>query len=669
MAFELWPMLCMVALTFTPVGCSSEGNTQTEPPNEYDGPRPVRFGLNQDVFDPARDGSAGEAAAMLDANLDGELDLVIVNGEERVLVALGRIDADGQHHFDASSYSVVEPGNEAAARAKGLGLHDFNNDGAMDVYLSLQGEGTLKLSPDASGSYDYDWTSSDLELAGLQRSSSRSVQLSQGDGTFTTMDIGLNGAGSKRHMLFDDFDGDGDFDAYLSVAPYYGIWWNGGTAGSQFYPGTSQWDHYEPDALDSVIEGTWKDEHGRGIVNLKGAVIRDFDGDGRADIITGAYADIWNSVRIPPGQTTAEQGEYDLDGDGLGDGGFQGTWARGLGILRNVSSPGELRFENESATAFFDADGNPQPGMSPEETIHVHAVIPADIDRDGDVDVLASGPKNFTTHTGGGDLDAFDGLRLYRNDSTPGHLRFTEITEAAGMEFMNTAEGLASHPVTSGTYPIIVDAAPVTSLTLYPSLSAGAAMDIDNDGFLDFVMVDRQFFEEHPITGEALNLTPWVWHNDGTGRFTLVDPAEHGLTHAARDMTYGDLNHDGRIDLVTVNGSGGGQAVDDGNFVFLNQTESDYHYVELSVSHPNSKLGLGARVNVCVAGTACQGEQAILGTDEVRTDFCYRSKRSPLLHFGLGPVDQIDIVVTQPNGEKTTFDNLPADQIHTLDIP
>jgi hypothetical protein len=62
------------------------------------------------------------------------------------------------------------------------------------------------------------------------------------------------------------------------------------------------------------------------------------------------------------------------------------------------------------------------------------------------------------------------------------------------------------------------------------------------------------------------------------------------------------------------------------------------------------------------------GTQTILGFDEVRTDFCYRSKKSPTLHFGLGSVESVDVQVTTRAGQTQKFKGLPADKTHVLHI-
>ena len=90
-----------------------------------------------------------------------------------------------------------------------------------------------------------------------------------------------------------------------------------------------------------------------------------------------------------------------------------------------------------------------------------------------------------------------------------------------------------------------------------------------------------------------------------------------------------------------VNGSGGGQTVEDNNYVWWNQIHNRNHWIEIrvrSATDPLGPLGLGAKVTVYRAGT-----HQILGDDELRTDFGYRSRRDAVLHFGLADVRSVDI--------------------------
>ena len=68
-------------------------------------------------------------------------------------------------------------------------------------------------------------------------------------------------------------------------------------------------------------------------------------------------------------------------------------------------------------------------------------------------------------------------------------------------------------------------------------------------------------------------------------------------------------------------------------------------------------------LTVCKAGT-----KKVLGYEEVRTDFCYRSKKSPTHHVGLGPETAMDVLVKLPSGREPRFKHLKANQTHKLNI-
>ncbi len=341
-----------------------------------------------------------------------------------------------------------------------------------------------------------------------------------------------------------------------------------------------------------------------------------------------------------------EGADVDVDGDGVGDGGYQGDWGRGILLLRNVSSPGAVAFEDVSESAVDNAIG------LQNDRMHTYVTVPADIDNDGDLDLLCSGPRVFFAHNS---LPYETGrVRVYRNDSTPGSIVFTNITATSGVDFMN--DDVALGAFLPGVYPVVVPGVMLGGgdLVLTPLLSAAAALDVDNDGDVDWVAIDRQLTSRNPLTDEEF--AHWLFLNDGTGHFTAVPPAVHGMIHTARDLSYGDLNGDGLLDIVSVNGSGGGQTVDDNNYVWMNTTVTDNHYISVKVSLPDNPFGIGTRVTVFESGTT-----QVVGYEELRTDFAYRSKRPALLHFGLGARTTVDVRLELPGGASTTLTDVAAD--------
>lgn len=596
--------------------------------------------------------SGSEAVAVFDVDGDGTQDFVTADGRSFLQVALVRRGADGELIFEESTQSVGVVGDGRRNAAKALGLHDFDHDGHLDVYAPNSGQGGIQADDPRDLANIAE--PGNLVDKGTYLDAGHRYLINNVDGTFTDTGLGEAGDGTTRSALFADFDGDGNTDAYLSQGSYFGIWWGGSSKPNMLLPGRDD-GTFGADMLSQAVvndDGTlFRDEFGRSNKDFKGATVRDFDGDGRPDIIAGAYADVWDNVMAPTQPALPEGNEIDLDLDGDPDGGYQGTWARGILVLRNVSEPGSIRFEDVSNDAIENAFGT-------TDQAPTYVAIPADIDGDADFDLLASGPRNFTAH---GSLEhQTPRIRVYRNDSNPGQLDFADVTDESGLDYLNHDDQLPEPYTDAVRLPGVMSDG--TDLILTPLWSAGAALDIDNDTDLDWVAVDRQFIPNDPETGQEFVM--WVFLNDGSGHFEAADAATHGLAHTARDFSYGDLNGDGRLDLVVANGSGGGQEVADTNYVYLNTIDSPNHYAFVAVDDgPGNPLGIGTTVTITAPGT-----DTVIGHDEVRTDFAYRSRRDTSLHFGLGDLEHFDVTVRTRDGETRTFTNLPADQTQTLDL-
>lgn len=618
--------------------------------------------INRHNGDPASGtpkNKGGEATAVFDVNHDGVPDVVIANGTPYYFVSLGHRGPDGSVSFSpAQPHYVGATGDDRVSISKALGLTDLNGDGRLDLYLGNTGDGTLSLKNprDLADAY----SPANLDKKNLPQDHRYRTYVNNGNGNFSYQDVGADVNGDTRTALFADFDGDGHQDMFALNAEYYGVWWGDTSTPSQLLPGKPGGDFGSNLLPGAVVnakgqpeKNLFEDSRGRGDVDIKGAVVRDFNGDGKPDIIASAYSDVWDGVSKPPLAPANPAGaNIDLNHDGVPDGGYQGAWKHGVIVLQNVSTPGHIKFEDVSSTAIDQSLGF-------GDKMDAYEAIPLDFNNDGKQDVVVTGVRNFT---------AYDSLKyqtpiiqLYRNDSTPGHIHFTNVTKQSGLDFMNDNAALSK--VTNGQYPVSIPGEMQGGgpLVLTPDLSAGASVDINNDGRPDIVLVDRQLMSRNPATGAEF--APWVFLNEGDGKFRYAPPSETGLTHTARDISYGDFNGDGRTDLVMVNGSGGGQSVDDNNYVFLNQMGTRNNWVNLTVSAPGNPLGLGARVTVYEAGT-----NKIIGDDEMRTDFAYRSRRDAQLHFGLGSASCVDVRI-QGLGAPVTVRGLRADRAQAIRLP
>ncbi len=568
------------------------------------------------------EGRGGEAIGVMDVDGDRDQDIVLVNGSDYYIVARNQAGRSGPR-FEVAHFPVGLEDDEVSNRAKGLSTHDLNDDGRLDLHLATQGGGGVV-------SYKRDPPND----RGLFRAGTFSTHLAVGDGTYRHVDLGIDGDGSKRSALFGDLDRDGYVDAYISGSSYYGIWYSGSGARNQLFAGHAE--GFGPDILPTAFQGQmqgfWVNERGDSVKNFKAALLRDIDGDGLPDILTGSIADIWANFE----QELCDPDEY----------GFQGDWVRGLYLLHNRSEPGNIRLADVSHQAMDNPNGTAGQG-------HVHSIVALDFDHDGDLDLVVSGNKGRLSHNTLEHNAPI--LRTFRNDSVPGRPRLVETTATSGVAPMNLAEGLpAPYPIRTRAFN--------TDLILYPALMAAAPGDFDNDGHMDVVLVDRQTFTHDPVTGESYNLHAFVLRGLGDGRFEPVPAEEHGLVGTARDLSIGDFDADGRLDLVFVDGSTGGQHTTDANPVFLNRGPSDRHWTWIRVAEPGNQMGTGTVVTLRSGGQ-------IVGHDELRTDFNYRSKRDAALHFGLGEVAGFDAHLRFRDGTVAVVPGLQADaQVRILRV-
>lgn len=523
-------------------------------------------------------GSLAQASALIDAFGNGRPDILIACKRRVHLVK-----NNGKGFFaHAQTYSVDN--------ANGWGAHDFDGDGRLDAFVAQQQRGQ-----------DDCW-------------------INNGDGTFARRNLGNETAGNTRNVLFADFDGDGCIDSYHSVSSF-------GTnhAGCELHPGKPD-GTFGPDIIRKVLEPDVPDfwhattthpERGKEEWSnkmFKGAVVRDFDGDGKPDMVTAAYADLG-----------FQEG---------GRGGIGQRWVnqqdRGIFVLHNRSKPGRIRFTELARKTIGEyAHGNTKKHWN------CYSVVPFDYDRDGDQDLFVGA----VTRRHGREPEDTRSVALYENASKPGTIRFIDRTDASGFGRYNKMTPTERWQI---------------------NFASGAAMDYDNDGWIDLCLINRR----------DMDRTRWpyphLFRNTGKGTFVEVPPAEHGIGGSAggRDLNYGDLDGDGRLDVIIHDGTVGGYDGQDNSRIYMNRSTNKNRWIGLKVVRgKEGGPAIGARAVVYAAGT-----DTIIGSDEFRTDFCYRSKRLPVLHFGLGTVDSVDVRVALPGAGPLTIKGLAASRVYTINL-
>jgi enediyne biosynthesis protein E4 len=293
-------------------------------------------------------------------------------------------------------------------------------------------------------------------------------------------------------------------------------------------------------------------------------------------------------------------GDYDNDGD--------------LDIfVANDSTPNFL-FQNQGNGTFkevgllagvaFNEDGNAQACMG---------VDLADYDNDGFLDVIVT---NFARDTN----------TLYHNE---GKGLFRDVSTQAGMR---------------DSYP-------------YMGWAANF-FDYDNDGSKDLYVVNGHLYPQVDSTKAEMGYlqADLLYRNLGSGRFLNVSSLLGHGKHVGRGAGFGDLDNDGRVDVVISN-------LDGQPNVLMNRYESNNHWILVRcIGTEGNRNALGSRVTIVTE----LGNQ----TGEVHSGGSYLSSGDQRLHFGLGQVKEIkELRITWPGGRSTLLRRIAVDQVLTIKEP
>ena len=389
----------------------------------------------------------GGGAALFDMDSDGDLDLYLVQSGS--LLEKGAKDPSNRlyrNRGDGTFEDVTAgSGTDVAGYGMGVAAGDYDNDGDTDLFVTNAGPSVLLRN--------------------------------EGGGRFTnvTDKAGVAGRGWSTSAAFVDADGDGDLDLFVLR---YINWSAGGElpcfsmTGAPDYCSPRNYDAPLSDILyRNNADGTFTDVSAQAGLhaafgNGLGVVVTDANQDGRPDVFVANDA-LPNQLWINRGRGTFED-EALIRGTAVDE---DGSAKSGMGVdAKDVDDDGDedvlvVNLDGESDSFYrndgaFFSDATAAAGLrvvSRRFTRFGTAWI--DFDNDGWLDLYqANGRVGQQAERYGDDVYAEPSL-LLRGASSG---RFTEISPRGG-----------------------------TSPTLIASARAAAFGDIDNDGGVDIVVVNR----------------------------------------------------------------------------------------------------------------------------------------------------------------------------------
>jgi hypothetical protein len=510
----------------------------------------------------------------------------------------------------------TENKNQPQTMVAGVALFDYDGDGYLDVYL-VGGAAIPSLQKETPAYWNR-------------------LFHNNHDGTFTdvTEKAGLAGAGYGSGVAIGDYDNDGRPDVFLANVTGNQLFHNNGDGtftdvtakagvggallnGKKMWSVGAGWFDYNNDGLLDLFvvnycvwevnkdpycrvkEGVRAYCHPKNYASLHNTIYRN-NGD-------GTFTDVSNELGIAQQFGKGMSVTFaDYDGDGYLDAFVANDTTQNF-LFHNLKGK---KFEEVALPAGvgYAPDGVARSGMGADFR---------DVNNDGRPDIWHTAVEN-------------EGFPLWIN---AGNGEFEDATVASGLRETNDMSGWG----------------------------AGMA-DFDNDGWKDLFVARANVMDNISLQKPERRYPEanTIFRNLGDGKFEDVSSKagpDFQVEAAHRGVAFGDLDNDGRVDMVVSVLNGPAE-------LFHNITENGNHWILLKlVGTKSNRMGIGAQIHV----TTEDGKQQ---WNEVTTAVGYASASDSRVHFGLGKNEKIkEIEIRWPSGIKQVLKDVAGDQILTIEEP
>ncbi len=498
----------------------------------------------------------------------------------------------------------------------GIALFDYDGDGRLDIYLVNGAEmpSLVKTGPKYANRLFHN----------------------NGDGTFSDVSVraGVTGAGYGMGAAVGDYDNDGWPDLFLA-----------NVNGNQLFHNNGDGTFTDVTAKAGLSGAAY---HGRKMWSIAAGWF-DYNNDGLLDLFVANYCQ-WDPRYEPV---------------------CMGLDGRGYCHPDSFAPLPNTLYRNNGDGTFTDVSA--ETGIS-SVLGRGMGVVFADYDGDGFLDVFVANDNspNLLFHNLGGKRFAEVGFqagvayndegavlgsmgadfRDLNNDGLP-DIWHTAIENETFPLYLNKGKGLFRNATQESG---------LANLTRPMSGWSNGIVDLDNDGWKDLVVARSNVLDNIGKISRYFRYAEpnAVFRNLGNGRFEDVSAsAGADFTRPAphRGLAYGDLDNDGRMDLVVT-------ALGAPVSVFRNVTQTHNHWILLKlVGTKSNRMGIGAQIRV----TTDDGRRLY---NEATTSTGYAASSDPRVHFGLGDSRLIrEIEVRWPSGTRQLLHDVIADHIMVVTEP